>query len=117
MTGRWRPAAIALLALVTGARKALTGEARLPGRERDREGGTCGLTGGADRSAVSGVVRGRELGRVGRGRGRGAREGAGLETAQPGGRRFFLFLFYFLFLISFYFSISFISFSFEQIIS
>jgi hypothetical protein len=35
-TGRWRPAAIALLAPVTGARKALTGGARLSGRERSR---------------------------------------------------------------------------------
>jgi hypothetical protein len=32
----WRPAAIASLASVTGARKALTGGARLPGRERSR---------------------------------------------------------------------------------
>jgi hypothetical protein len=52
--------------------------------------------GGADRLAgESGAVRGRELGRVGRGK--GAREGGGPETAQPGGRRVFLFLFYFLF--------------------
>jgi hypothetical protein len=35
-TGRWRPAAIASLAPVTGARKALMGGARLPGRERSR---------------------------------------------------------------------------------
>jgi hypothetical protein len=35
-TGRWRPAATASLAPVTGARKALTGGARLPGRERSR---------------------------------------------------------------------------------
>jgi hypothetical protein len=34
--GWWRPAAIALLAPVTGARKALTGRACLPGRERSR---------------------------------------------------------------------------------
>ena len=36
MMGRWRPAAIASLAPVTGARKALTGGACLPGRERSR---------------------------------------------------------------------------------
>jgi hypothetical protein len=35
-TGRWRPTAIASLAPVTGARKALTGEARLPGMEISR---------------------------------------------------------------------------------
>jgi hypothetical protein len=35
-TGRWRPAAIKSLASVTSARKALTGGARLPGRERSR---------------------------------------------------------------------------------
>jgi hypothetical protein len=35
-TGWWRPAAIASLAPVTGTRKALTGGARLPGRERSR---------------------------------------------------------------------------------
>jgi hypothetical protein len=35
-TGRWRPAAIALLAPVTGTRKALTGGAHLLGRERSR---------------------------------------------------------------------------------
>jgi hypothetical protein len=35
-TGRWRPAAIASLAPVTGVRKAPTGGARLPGRERSR---------------------------------------------------------------------------------
>jgi hypothetical protein len=35
-TGRWRPADITSLAPVTGARKALTGGARLPGRERSR---------------------------------------------------------------------------------
>jgi hypothetical protein len=33
-TVRWRPAAIASLAPVTGVRKALTGGTRLPGRER-----------------------------------------------------------------------------------
>jgi hypothetical protein len=32
-TGRWRPAALASLAPITGARKALTGGARLRGRE------------------------------------------------------------------------------------
>jgi hypothetical protein len=84
-------------------------------RESDERGrgGEAQLTGGADRSAGSGAVRGRELGRVGRG-GQGAREGARLETAQPGGEGFFLFLFYFLFLISIFY---FYFFAFEQIIS
>jgi hypothetical protein len=47
------------------------------------------------------------------------REGARLETAQPGGEgfSFFFSIFYFLFLFSISISISFISFSFEQIIS
>jgi hypothetical protein len=36
MTRRWRPSVITSLAPVTGARKALMGGARLPGRERSR---------------------------------------------------------------------------------
>jgi hypothetical protein len=57
---------------------------------------------GANRSAGSGVVRGRETGRVGR----GARHAGGswAENGPTEGGRFFLFIFYFLFLISiFYF--------------
>jgi hypothetical protein len=89
--GQW-PAAIASLAPVIDARKALTGGARSPERDRERARG-CGLTGGVDRSAgESSAARWRELGRVGRGKGGGAWEGAGPKTAQPGGRRFFLFL-------------------------
>jgi hypothetical protein len=63
-------------------------------------------------------VRGRELGRVGWGKGGGAREGARPEMAQPGGEKvfsIFFSIFYVLFLFSI--SISFIPFSFEQIIS
>jgi hypothetical protein len=111
-TGRWRPAEIASLAPVTGARKALTGRARLPRRERSRGWGVRADGWGRP---ISGERRGAREG-AGPG-GRGAWEGARLEMAQPGGRRFFLFLFYFLFLISIFYFYSFISFSFEQIIS
>jgi hypothetical protein len=122
-TGRWRLSAIASLAPVTGARKALMGEARWPGREIARERGECGLTGGAEPTA--GERREREgeaqltggANRPARER-RGAWEGAGPRGPREGARRaggswagngptggrFFLFLFYFLFLISiFYF--------------
>ena len=89
--------------LVTGARKALTGGACLPERDRERARG----------------VRADGWGRAGSGRGEGsAGERAGGSWAGNGptqGGRFFLFLFYFLFLFSI--SISFIPFSFEQIIS
>jgi hypothetical protein len=102
-SGQW-PVAIASLAPVTDARKALTGGARSLERDHERARG-CGLTGGADRSAgESGAARGRELGRMGRGQG-GAREGAGPETAQPGGEvfSFFFSIFYFLSIFYFYF--------------
>jgi hypothetical protein len=97
--GQW-PAAITSLAPVTDARKALTGGASSPERDRERARG-CGLTGGADRSAGErrGVREG--AGPRGPGEGGGAREGAGPEMAQPRGRRFFPFSF--LFSISYFY--------------
>jgi hypothetical protein len=101
--GQW-PAAIALLAPVTDARKALTGGARSPERLRESEGARAD---GWGRPVSGGEQRGAREGAGPRGPGeggRGAREVAGPEVAQPGERKFFLFLFYFLFLISiFYF--------------
>jgi hypothetical protein len=77
-------------------------------REIARERGECGLTGGAEPTTKE--RREREGGGAADGRGRpvsgerrGAPEGAGPQTAQPGERRFFLFLFYFLFLISYFY--------------
>jgi hypothetical protein len=112
-TGRWRPTAIASLAPVTGARKALTGEAHLPGRERSRgrgaraDGWGLGVNGGRGRAMMGRLGRGREGSAV------RAREGeeawAGNGPAEAG------FPFSFLFLILISISISFISFSFEQI--
>jgi hypothetical protein len=134
-TGRQRPATIASLAPVTGARKALTGGARLPGRERSRgrgvradgwgradsgratregEGGRQ-LTGGGGMSvAGAGARRWAAWATEGRGVRACAQERGGLGRKRPSRRgvSFSFFIFYFLFL----FSISFISFSFEQII-
>jgi hypothetical protein len=65
-TGRWQPAVIASLAPVTGARKALTGGARLPGRERSRgrgaraDGWGRGVSGGCERAAMGCLGRGWE---------------------------------------------------------
>jgi hypothetical protein len=117
-TGRQRPATIASLAPVTGARKALTGGARLPGRERSRgrgvradgwgradsgratregEGGRQ-LTGGGGMSVAGAGARRWAAWAT---EGRGVRA-PGPQAPQPKGG--FLFFFYFLFLISiFYF--------------
>jgi hypothetical protein len=102
--GRQWPAAIASLASITDARKALTGGARLPERDRERARGVRAdgwgrpVSRGAARSVGGswatwaggrGEARGRELGR---------------KWPNRGEKIFFLFLFYFLFLISiFYF--------------
>jgi hypothetical protein len=65
-TGRWRPAAIASLAPVAGARKALTGGARLPRRERSRgrgaraDGWGRGVSGGRGRATMGRLGHGRE---------------------------------------------------------
>jgi hypothetical protein len=109
-TGRWRPAAIASLAPVTGARKTLTGGARLPGRERSR-GRERGLIGGGEVS-VAGAGARRWAAWAAEGRGvRRAREGeeawAGNGPAEGGFPfPFFLFLilisifyFYFFYLL------------------
>jgi hypothetical protein len=100
--GRWRPAAIASLAPVTGARKALIGGARLPGRERSRGRGV--RADGWGRDARGGCGRA-AMGRLGRGRERsvGARTRERAAWAQPGGFLFSFFsfsisYFYFLFL-------------------
>jgi hypothetical protein len=108
-------------------------------KERDREGGECGLTGGAE--PIAGEQRERErgaadgwgrnvsggrghaaMGRLGHGREGSARvrerEEAWTRSGPTEGAGFpFPLFFYFLFLFSISISISFISFSFEQIIS
>jgi hypothetical protein len=68
-TGRWRPAAIASLAPVMGARKALTGGPRLPGRERSRGRGVRADGWGRD---VRGGCGHAAMGRLGCGRARSA---------------------------------------------
>jgi hypothetical protein len=102
-TGRWRSAAIASLAPVTGARKALMGGARLPGRERSRGRGAR-LTGGV---GVSVVARARGDGPLGPWKGgecARARERGGLDQKRPNRGGGVSFSPFFLFLISiFYF--------------
>jgi hypothetical protein len=108
--GRWRPAAIASLAPVTGARKALIGGARWPGRERPRgwgvraDGGGRDARGGCGRAAMGRLGRGRERSVGARARERAAWAGSGPAGGFP---FLFFFFFYFLFLLSI--SISFIS--------
>jgi hypothetical protein len=108
--GRWRPAAIASLAPVTGARKALIGGARLPGRERSRgrgvraDGWGRDARGGCGRAAMGRLGRGRERSVGARTRERAAWAGSGPAGGFP---FLFFFFFYFLFLLSI--SISFIS--------
>jgi hypothetical protein len=108
--GRWRPAAIASLAPVTGARKALIGGARLPGRERSRGRGV--RADGWGRDARGGCGRA-AMGRLGRGRERSvgarARERAAWAGSGPAGGFPFLFFFFFYFLFLLSISISFIS--------
>jgi hypothetical protein len=102
-TGRWRSAAIASLALVMGARKALTGGACLPRRERSRRRGALADGWGRGVSGGAGARQRAALAAGGRGGGR-TREGEGGALGQKRPSRGGRFSFLFLFLISiFYF--------------
>jgi hypothetical protein len=113
--GQW-PAAIASLAPVTDAMKALTGGARSPERDLERARG-CELTGGADRSA--GERHGAREGAGPRGPGEGGRRAGGswARNGPTGGEGFFPFSFLFSISYFYFLFLFFIPFSFEQIIS
>jgi hypothetical protein len=98
--GEQWPTAIASLAPITDARKALTGGARSLERDRERARG-CRLTGGADRSAGEWRGAREEVGPRGSGEGGKARERElGRKWPNRGGEgfSFFFSIFYFLFL-------------------
>jgi hypothetical protein len=105
-TGQWRPAAIASLAPVTSARKALTGGARLLGKERSRGRGARAYGWGRGVSGGAGARRWATWAAGGRGvRARAReREAAWARSGPAGGGFLFPSFFLFLFLISiFYF--------------